>query len=306
MKTDYEVIIIGGGPAGLTAALYTSMARRSALLIEKGLLGGQINNADRIENFPGFPEGVRGMELADLMQKQAAKFGLESVYAEVTGLAPAGDGHLVRTEEANFAARTVILAGGSEHHKLNVPGEAEFLGKGVSYCATCDANFFREKLVAVVGGGNAAVTEALYLGRFASRVFLIHRRNELRANRILQERAFAEPKLTPVLETVVEEVKGDSIVRELTLHNIKTGADRPLKVDGIFVAIGFRPNTEYLKGFIDLDALGQVVTGARLETSRPAIFAAGDIRSNSGRQAVIAAGEGAAAALSAEEYLRTI
>ncbi|MBI4333702.1 MAG: thioredoxin-disulfide reductase [Chloroflexi bacterium] len=304
MTGDYEIIIIGGGPAGLTAALYVAMSRRRALLLEKALLGGQIVNADRIENFPGFPSGVGGMELAELMQKQAGRFGLESSYTEVTGLAAEDAGYLVIAEDARISARTVIVAGGSEHQKLNVPGEAEFVGKGVSYCATCDANFFRDRTVAMVGGGNAAVTEALYLTRFASRVYLVHRRGELRATRVLQERAFAEPKIVPVLDTVVEQVRGDSAVRELLLHNVRTGTDSPLKVDGVFVAIGFRPNTGYLRGFLDLDPQGQVMTGARLDTNRPGVFAAGDIRSNSGRQAVIAAGDGAAAALFAEEYLR--
>lgn len=305
MKDHYEVVIVGGGPAGLTAALYACMARRSVLVLEKGLLGGQIVNADKVENFPGFPEGVNGADLAELMQKQAARFGLETRYDEVARIIAEGKEYVVETGEGKVTASTLILAGGSEHQKLGVPGEAGYVGKGVSYCATCDANFFREKTVAIVGGGNAAVSEAMYLTRFASRVFLIHRRNELRATRVVQERALSDPKITPILETVVEEVRGDQLVRELELRNVITWKHSTLKVDGVFVAVGYKPNTEFLKGFVELDAQGQVLAGTRLDTNRPGVFAAGDIRSNSGRQAIIASGDGAAAALFAEEFLRT-
>ena len=305
MKDQYEIVIVGGGPAGLTAALYACMARRSVLLLEKGLLGGQIVNADKVENFPGFPEGVNGADLADLMQKQAARFGMETRYDEVTRITADGKGYVLETGEGKVTASTLILAGGSEHQKLGVPGEAGYVGKGVSYCATCDANFFREKAVAIVGGGNAAVSEAIYLTRFASRVFLIHRRNELRATRVVQERALSDPKITPILETVVEEVRGDQFVQELDLRNVITGKHTPLKVDGVFVAVGYKPNTAFLQGFVELDAQGQVLTGTRLDTNRPGVFAAGDIRTNSGRQAIIASGDGAAAALFAEEFLRS-
>ncbi len=304
MKAEYELLVVGGGPAGLAAGLYGVMARRSTLLLEKSLIGGQIVNADKIENYPGFPEGVGGLDLAELMQKQVTRFGLEIVYAEVSQIHAGDSYYTVETGEGNVRARTVVLAGGSEHQKLDVPGEAEYLGKGVSYCATCDANFFKGKRVAVVGGGNAAVSEALYLTRFASRVFLIHRRNELRATRILQERLLSSPQVEPVLDSVVREVKGDGFLKELTIHNVKTGHDSALALDGVFVAIGFKPNTEYLRDFVRLDAQGQIVTNVRLETSRPGVYAAGDIRSDSGRQAIIASGDGAAAALFAEEYLR--
>ncbi len=306
MKEDYEIVVIGGGPAGLTAGLYSAMGRRATLLLEKNLMGGQIINADKIENFPGFPEGISGMDLAELMQKQTARFGLETVYAGVTGIEQANERYSVETGEGTVRATAIIVTAGSEHQKLGVPGEAEFLGKGVSYCATCDANFFRGKRVAVVGGGNAAVSEALYLTRFATRVFLIHRRGELRATRILQERAFASPILEPVMETVVEDVRGDGLVKELTLHNMKTARDRTLEIDGIFIAIGFKPNTAFVRDFLEVDGQGQIVTSIRLETSRRGVFAAGDIRSNSGRQAIIAAGDGATAALFAQDYLRNL
>ncbi len=304
MKNEYELVIIGGGPAGLTAGLYAAMARRKTLLIEKSGLGGQIALAEKIENFPGFPDGIRGMELAELMERQVARFGLETRYAEVTGLASQGTHYVIKTTDGDFLTRAVILAAGSEHTKLGVPGEEEFLGHGVSYCATCDANFFQEQVVAVVGGGDTALTEALYLTRFASRVFLIHRRNEFRAARLLQERALAEPKITTVWDTVVQRALGEGNVRELELRNVKTGKVSPLKVNGLFVAIGVRPNTSFLKGVIKLDEAGQIVTDSRLATDRAGIFAAGDIRSDSRRQAIVAAGDGASAALFTEVFLR--
>jgi thioredoxin reductase (NADPH) len=260
--------------------------------------------AKRIENFPGFPEGISGMQLAELMEKQVAKFGLEIRYAETTGLVPQEFNNVVKTSEGDFSGRAVILSGGSEHVKLSVPGEEQFVGRGVSYCATCDAAFFGDQVVAVVGGGDTALTEALYLTRFASRVFIIHRRNEFRAMPLLQERALAEPKVTVIWDTVVQQVLGQEQVHGLELRNVKTGEVSSLKVNGLFVAIGVRPNTDYLRGVVKLDELGQVVTDNHLETDRPGIFAAGDIRSNSGRQAIIAAGDGAAAALFAQGFLR--
>ncbi len=304
MSSKYELIIVGGGPAGLTAGIYATMARIKTLLIEKAAIGGKIMNADKVENFPGFPEGISGMDLGDLMQRQAAKFGLEPYSAEVTEIT-SHDGHYrVKTTEDEFFASSVILAGGSEHNKLEVPGESEFVGKGISYCATCDANFFREQTVAGVSGGNAAVTEAHYITPIASKVFLIHRRDELRASRLLQERALAEPKITILWDTVVNNVLGQDSVQELELRHSKTGKVSSLTVQGIFIAIGFKPNTAYLQSIVMLDKIGQVLTNTRLETDSPGIFAAGDIRSNSGRQAIIAAGDGAAATLFADNFLR--
>lgn len=304
MISEYDLVIIGGGPAGLTAGLYAGMARRKVLLLEKSGLGGQIAMAEKVENFPGFPDGIGGMELAELMERQVARFGLETRYAEATGLASRGQHYLINTTDGDFPARAVILAAGSEHIKLGVPGEGEFLGHGVSYCATCDATFFREQVVAVVGGGDTALTEALYLTRFASKVFLIHRRNEFRAARLLQERALTEPKITVLWDNVVQRVLGEGNVRELELRNVKTGKTASLKVDGLFVAIGIRPNTGFLKGVIKLDEVGQIMTDVRLTTDRVGIFAAGDIRSDSRRQAIVAAGDGASAALFAEVFLR--
>ena len=192
---NYDVVIIGAGPAGLTAGLYTSRTRLNSLLIERGMVGGQIANAEQVENYPGFPEGINGFELGELMHQQATKYGLKTVIAETTGIKPGEGQHVVKTSEGDFIAKAVIIAGGSERQTLGVPGEEKFTGKGVSYCATCDAAFFKEQPVAVVGGGNAAITEALHLARFASKVTVIHRRHQLRATGILKERALAEPNI---------------------------------------------------------------------------------------------------------------
>ena len=303
MAREYDVIIVGGGPAGLTAGIYTARARLRTLLVEKGVIGGQIANAELVENFPGFPDGMSGFELGQLMEKQASKHGLETLVAGVFGIELDRHDKVVRTTEGVFQARALIIAGGSEHRKLGVPGEEEFLGKGVSYCATCDGAFFSDQAVAMVGGGDAAITEALFLTRFASKVTVIHRRDQLRAGALLRERAAANPKLDFLWNSVVEAIIGDSEVNALQLRNVKTGVRSTLDVSGIFVSIGQHPNTDYLRGLLSLDENGQVITNDRMETQIPGIFAAGDIRHNSARQAITAAGDGATAAISAERYL---
>jgi thioredoxin reductase (NADPH) len=299
----YEVIIIGGGPAGLTAGLYTARARLRSLLIEKALIGGLITNAEQVENFPGFPNGISGAELGELLQKQATRFGLEMLYAEVCGLELQEDRKLVRTTEGDFTARALIIAGGSSRQELGVTGEKKFTGKGVSYCATCDASFFREQPVAVVGGGDAAITEALHLAKFASGVTVIHRRDQLRASRILQERAFAEPLINFRWDSVVEQIEGKDFVEGAALRNVKTGDQSMLGVTGVFVSIGFQPDTDYLKDLLPLDDIGLIITNENMETGIHGILAAGDIRHNSARQAITAAGDGATAAIYAEKYL---
>jgi len=301
LKT-YDVIIIGGGPAGLSAGIYTARSRLSSLLIEKGIIGGQITYSELMENYPGFPEGISGFDLTQLMHQQATKFGVETVSAEVTGITT-GQPIIVKTSQDEYAARAVIVAGGSERQKLGVPGEAEFTGKGVSFCATCDGAFFREKPVAVIGGGNAALTEALELTKFASRVTVIHRRDELRATKILQEKAFADPKVEFLWDSVVNEIAGDVFVQRLKIKNVKTGQESTLDVSGVFISAGFKPNTGFLEGALTLDGTGAIVTSDKMETSVPGIFAAGDIRSNSIRQVISAAGDGATAAVYAERYL---
>jgi thioredoxin reductase (NADPH) len=300
---QYDVIIIGGGPAGLSAGIYTARARLSSLLIERGAVGGQIINAELVENYPGFTEGVSGIDLTQAMHQQATRFGLETLVAEVTGIEVADKQKIVKTSQGDYSARAVIIASGSERQKLGIPGEAEYTGKGVSYCATCDGAFFRNRPVAVVGGGNAAITEALELTRFVSRITVIHRRNELRATKILQEKAFAEPKIEFLWDSVLEEITGGTFVERIGVRNVKTNQKSVLDVAGVFMAIGFRPNTGYLQGVVELDGLGTVVTNEKMETSVPGVLAAGDIRSSSIRQVIAAAGDGAVAAISAEKYI---
>jgi thioredoxin reductase (NADPH) len=303
MPNEYDIIIIGGGPAGLSAGIYTARARLRTLLVEKAGIGGQIVNAMLVENYPGYVDGISGIDLTEAMHKQAEKFGLETLVAEVAGLRVDGEKKVVATGKGDLFARAVIIAGGTERQKLGVPGEAEFTGRGVSYCATCDGAFFRDKAVVVVGGGNAAITEALELTHFASKVTVIHRRNELRATKILQEKAFAEPKLKFLWDSAVEEIVGNDFVQKVRVANLKTGEKQELAVDGVFINVGNRPGSAFLQGLLELDAGGAVVVNEGMETGVPGIFAAGDIRSRSIRQVIGAAGDGAVAAVSAGKYL---
>ena len=302
-QKKYDVIIIGGGPAGLSAGIYTARARLSTLLIERAAIGGQIVNAWMVENYPGFAGGISGVELTQSMHQQATKFGMETLYDEVIGLEIDGQQKIVKTPQGDFITKAVIIAGGAERQKLGVPGEAEYAGKGVSYCATCDGAFFRDKIVAVIGGGNAAVTEALELTRFASKIYLIHRRNELRATKIMQERIKADSRIQILWDTIVLEISGYKFVNNIKLRNVKTERESELAVSGVFVSVGSQPATGYLKGVVTLDGVGAIVTDDKLETSVPGIFAAGDIRSGSIRQVIGAAGDGAAAAVNAGKYL---
>jgi thioredoxin reductase (NADPH) len=299
----YEVIIIGGGPAGLSAAIYTARARLDSLLIEKGLVGGQIVNAERLDNFPGFPDGISGTKLAELMHEQATKYGLKTTIAEVTGVRLEKELKVIETASGSYRTRALIIAGGCHRQKLGVAGEAEFTGKGVSYCATCDGAFFRELPVAVVGGGNAAVTEALHLTKFASKVTVIHRRDQLRAGKILQEKAFSEPKIDFRWDSVVSKIEGKDLVSGLKLRDVKTSRESTLSVSGVFVSIGFIPNTEYLKGVVPLAENGAVITNDLMETEVAGIYAAGDIRKGSPRQVITACGDGATAAIQATKFL---
>jgi len=303
MNEKYDVVIIGGGPAGLTAGLYASRAKLNSLLVERGLVGGQIANAERVENYSGFPEGISGVELGQLMHQQATKYGLKTLLAEVTSIEFQEGQKVIKTTEGDFIAKAVIIAGGSERQKLGVAGEEKFIGKGVSYCATCDAAFFREQPVAVVGGGDAAITEALHLAKFASKVTVIHRRDQLRASRILQEKAFSQPKIEFRWNSIVEKIEGGDLVKRIRLRQVKTGEESALEVAGVFISIGLKPNTDYLKGILPLDVTGLIITDEKMETKIPGIFAAGDIRHNSVRQAITAAGDGATAAIYAEKFI---
>jgi len=300
---ERDVIIVGGGPAGLTAGLYTSRAGLKSLLVERGIVGGQIINATLVENYPGFPQGISGAELGSLMHQQATKYGLEIVTAEVTGIA-LGQPYSISTTEGNFEATAIIIAAGSEYRKLGIPGEERLSGHGVSYCATCDGFFFRDREVAVVGGGDTAITDALELTRHAKKVYVIHRRDQLRAGQVLQQRAFAEPKLEFIWSTVPEELVGDKVLEEIKLRNAKTGQRSILKVGGVFVAVGLMPNSRRFFNIVDLDDAGYIVTEETMATSAPGIFAAGDIRRNSPRQIGAAVGDGVTAAMSAFKYVQ--
>ncbi len=303
IEREYELIILGGGPAGLTAGLYAARNRVKSLMIEKAMVGGLAVYAELIENYPGFPSGIGGIELGQLMFQQAEKFGLKSLTAEVSGLEIKGAKKIVKTSEGDLEAKAVIIALGSERIQLGVPGEKEFLGKGVSYCATCDAAFFRNKEVAVVGGGNSAISEALHLAKFASKVSLIHRRDQFRATRVFEEKARQEPKINFLTNSTVDVIEGKEFVENLQLNNVKTGAKTRLPLSGVFVAIGQRPNTAFLKGILTCDPVGYVVVNEKMETNVPGVLAAGDIRANSIRQTISAAGDGATAAMFADRYL---
>jgi len=303
MKKNYQVIIVGGGPAGLTAGLYCARSRLSALLVERAMVGGQIVNAERVENYPGFPDGISGTELGQVIYRQAGGYGLEILYADVTGAAPGGRSHHVSTGEGDFMSEVIIIASGSQYRRLGVPGEDRFVGKGVSYCATCDGPLFRDRVVAVVGGGDAAITEALYLSKFASSVKVIHRRDRLRASRIVQERVLAEPKIEVIWDTVVTGIEGEGAVGQVSLRNTKDARIATLEVGGVFVAIGSDPNSSVWRGILAMDEGGYIITNETMETKIPGVFAAGDVRHNSARQAITAAGDGATAAIAAERYL---
>lgn len=306
MAKKYQLIVVGGGPAGLTAGLYSARAGFTVLLIEKEVIGGQIANAERVDNYPGFPKGISGFELVQLIQQQAMNHGLEIMSGEVTGLTSGYGNNMVSTTEGDFIAQAMIIAGGLQFRKLEVPGENEFMGRGVSYCATCDGPLFRDKTVAVIGGGDTALTDALSLSKFASLVKVIHRRNQLRASKVLQGKARADPKIEFIWDSVVTEVKGEKKVTDLMLKNTQNGTISLLAVDGVFVAIGLIPNTEYLRGVLPLDEWGYIVTTELMETTVQGIFAAGDIRHNSVKQAIAAAGDGAVAALSAEKFVDSL
>lgn len=301
--SEYDVTIIGGGPAGLTAGLYAARAGLKSLLVEQGIFGGQIVNARLVENYPGFPEGISGAELGEYMRQQATKYGLETLTTEVTGV-KRGSTYEISTPEGEIQAKSVIIAVGAEYRKLGVAGEERLSGRGVSYCATCDGFFFRNRDVAVVGGGDTAITDALELAQHCSKVYIIHRRDQLRATKAMQEKAFSQPKIELIWNTVVHEIVGDKMLSNLRLRNVETGQLSDLEVEGMFVAVGTKPNNQVFSQMVTLDEAGLIVTDELMRISAPGIFAAGDIRHNSFRQVITAAGDGAAAAMSAFKYVK--
>jgi thioredoxin reductase (NADPH) len=301
----HQLIVVGGGVAGCTAAMYGQRYGLDVLLLEKASPGGQTATASRIENYPGFPGGIGGFELAQRVHQQAREAGITFVTDQATALVPQGSCWQLQGHEDSYCALAVILALGAAPRRLGVPGEARLLGRGVSFCATCDGFFYRGKRVAVVGGGNSAVDEALYLADIAEKVYLIHRRHELRAEAYLQERAFAKPNLEIVWDTVVEEIVGEVELEKVRVKHVHTSRLSDLEVDGIFIAVGHAPQTGWLEGVLELQD-GFVVTDHLMRTSRPGVFAAGDVRNTPLRQITTAVGDATLAAYSAYQHISAL
>jgi thioredoxin reductase (NADPH) len=304
--SEYDIIIIGGGPAGLTAGLYTARSKMKTLLLEKMACGGQAALAWTIENYPGFPEGISGAELMERIRKQAERYGLEIERGKVVkvNLSAKKDEKLIETEEGKeYRAKALIVATGTRPRKLGVPGEERLTGKGISYCATCDGPLFKNKEIVVVGGGDSAVEEALFLSKFAEKVTLIHRREKLRATKTLQERAISNPKLEFLWESTVTEILGETEVEAVKVRNMETGKELILEAKGVFVYIGTLPNSEFLKGIVEMDDGGFIITDENMETSINGIYACGDVRKKLLKQIVTACGEGATAGFSAGQYV---
>lgn len=304
-EADHDLVIIGAGPAGLTAGIYAARARMDVVLLEKAAPGGQIIITDWVENYPGFPEGISGFDLGDKMLTQAKNMGLEIMTEEVAGLDLDGPVKTLRLTDRDLTAKAVIIASGASPKKLNI-GEERFTGKGVSFCATCDAPFFRDKTVVAVGGGDTAVQEAIFLTRFAKKVFLVHRRDELRAAKILQERAFKNEKIEFVWDSVVTGMDGFFGVENVHVKNVKTGKETTLKADGCFIWIGIQPNTAFLGSAVETDDYGFIQVDINMNTSVPGVFAAGDVRNTPLRQITTAVGDAAIAAMSAEHFIEAL
>lgn len=306
-KADFDLVIIGGGPAGLTAGLYAARARMNAVMIEKVVPGGQVITTDWIENYPGFPEGISGGDLVAKLTEHAKRFNLEIESGTVVSLDFTNQIKKIELSDRTVTTNAVIIATGASPNRLGVPGEERFIGKGVSFCGTCDGPFFKDRVVAAVGGGDTAVQESLYLTKFAKKVYLIHRRDELRATKILQERAFENDKIEIVWDSVVTDIGGGLMtVENVALKNVKTNETRKLDVDGCFIWVGIHPNAEFVKGAVEVDEYGFIITDTRMETSVPGVFAAGDVRNTPLRQIVTAAGDAAVAAFSAEHYIENM
>jgi len=298
-----NLIILGAGPAGLSAALYGARAELSPLVITGMALGGQASLTHTIENYPGFPDGVGGNELGELFQKQAARFGARFEFDTVTEVDFSQNPYVIKTYSQEYLAKSVIISTGANPNLLNVPGEKELTGKGVSYCGTCDGWFFKDKNIIVVGGGDSALEESIFLTRFAKAVTIVHRRDQLRAGKILQTRANSNPKISFIWDSVVKEIQGNQAVKHVMLENVKTGEKSLFDTDGVFVFIGHTPNTDLFKPFIDMDQNGFIHTTNYVKTNLPGIFAAGEVMDSHFKQVVTSAGMGAAAAIEATRYL---
>ncbi len=306
-KADYDLVIIGGGPAGLTAGIYASRARLNVLLLEKTAPGGQVLITDWIENYPGFPKGISGYDLVTKMAEQAKHFGLKLETSEVLSFDLSEAVKKIELSDKTITTRSIIVATGASPRKLGVPGEDIFIGKGVSFCATCDGPFFKDNVVAAVGGGDTAVQDSIYLTKFAKKVYLIHRRDELRATKILQERAMANDKIEIVWDSVLTGIGGGlTNVEKITVKNLKTGEDKEIPVSGCFIWVGTFPNTSFLKDTLKVDQYGFIIADHNMETSVPGVYAIGDVRNTPLRQVVTAVGDAAIAAVSAEHYIENI
>ncbi len=302
-KTTYDVIIIGAGPAGLAAGIYCGRADLKTCIIDRMGPGGQVATTDWVENYPGFPEGISGLDLSAKMEEQARRFGAEIILAEIENLKEQDGMYTLCCTEGDLRAPAVIIASGTRPRELGIPGETHFKGGGVSYCATCDGALYRGKTVIVIGGGDSAIGEAMFLTKFARKVYIIHRRDLLRATKVLQERAFGNPKIEFVWSSVVTSIEGGDKVESVSVRNVKDDSVHKIATDGVFLYVGLLPNTEFVRGLLELDEWGYVLTDDSMKTSKLGIYAAGDVRHKGLRQVVTATADGAMAAVSVDHYL---
>ena len=303
LKEVYDVIILGAGPAGLTAGIYTGRALLKTLIIEEGVIGGEAASTELIENYPGFSEGISGMKLTDSMRQQAERFGVKIIMTYTKEVILTGDRKVVKTDDGLFSAKAIIIATGSFPKALNIPGEKEFKGKGVSYCATCDAPFFKDRDIAVIGAGSSGVQESLYLLKFAKSIKLVEFLPNMTAEKILQERIKKYKNVEFFLNHRLKSINGKQMVENITVEDRETGTDKVLPVVGVFIYVGLRPNTEIFMGALKVDKNGFIITDEDLRTSKSGVFAAGDVREKTLRQVATAVGDGAVAAFSAKEYI---
>lgn len=303
---EYDLLIIGGGPAGLTAGLYASRSRLKTLLLEKFTVGGQITLTDTVENYPGYTEGISGIDLSQNIEKQAKKFGLEIAYQEVKKVEKNNSFFKIITTENEYYSPAIIISTGSIYKKLKVRGEEEKIGKGISFCATCDAPLYQDKDVFVIGGGNSALTEALHLTKFVKKVYIVHRKDALRATRALQESALSSPKIEFILNSVVVEFVGKDVLEKIKIKDLSTNTITSLPAEGAFISVGKEPQTGLIKDIVKLDEEGYIITDENMQTSNKGIFAAGDVRKKPLRQVITACSDGAVAAFSAQNYLEKI
>lgn len=303
---NFDIVILGGGPAGLSAGIYSARSNASTAILDITMMGGQPSNYLELENYPGFPI-IGGYELMEKFEEHVDKFNVQKFpMVEIKNINLTSNPKIIETEENTFYAKSVIIACGAKAKKLGVKGEQEYIGRGVSYCAVCDAAFYRDKIVTVVGGGNTAIEEGMYLTKFANKVYIVHKRNELRADKIIQERAFNNDKLEFVWNSKVVEIQGEDTVNSVILENTKTGGITKLETDGVFPYIGFTPNVEGISGQVQQDSNGFIITDSTMQTSERGVFAAGDIRNTPLRQVITASSDGAVSAVYASKYLETL